>query len=241
MIVQNVVRCRPEALHYFQQHLPVLGTTRGLLHAALGVSLHALDDARPDMIEHGLAELVERVRCRCVTDHKPAILAHLHHVLFAEERFRSPAAMRTLNPLYSYLPAVMLIKEGAPSMLALIYKVVGESLGLQIEGLLAPGHFLVRVHDGAGWLLVDPSQGGRVLTGPEASQLIDAKLEEAATAHAWQLAPADHSLWLDRILSNLVQLFAEMERADDHRAMHELLEHLRLGKSEVGLPVHFAG
>lgn len=220
--------CRPEAIQYFRQCLPVLNTTRGLLHAAFAISLHALDDARPERVDAAIKTLSDRVRGRYSESIPQTILAHLHAVMFEEERFSAPSEANVPNPLHSYVPAVLELRGGTPSTLALIYKAVGESLGLQIEGVLARGRFLVRVYDGEGWLFIDPAQKGRVLTVGEACELIGGTLCEGIQPDVRHLPAANHPQWVARILINLVQLFDVMESGHDRRAMNEFLSLLEL-------------
>jgi regulator of sirC expression with transglutaminase-like and TPR domain len=230
--------CRPEAIRYFLDHLPQLNTTRGLLHAAVGISMHALEDACPLRVDYDIACLARKVRKRTQSTRPAAVLAHLHEVLFEEEQFRAPAE-GSHNPLYNYLPTVLLMKTGSPSTLALIYKAVGEELELRIEGMQAYGHFLVLVHDGRDWLIIDPSQQGRMLTISEARQQIAARIQQELPLEGAYLTSADHPQWIARILHNLVQLFDAMQRDDDRQAMQELLN--LLAHSPVGIAVRSAG
>ena len=70
-------------------------------------------------------------------------------VLFEEEGFAGNLE-RYYNALNSYLPVVLNARRGLPIVLGLIYKAVGESAGLLVEGINAPGHFLVRIETDSG-------------------------------------------------------------------------------------------
>ena len=73
------------------------------------------------------------------------------------------------NPLNSNLISVILSKRGIPISLVAIYLLVGQRLGLDIEGCNVPHHFLARaIHDGR-IVLVDCFDRGRVV---EAEKLI---------------------------------------------------------------------
>ena len=52
------------------------------------------------------------------------------------------------NPANSYLPGVLRTQRGLPITLTLIYKCVGEQLGLTVYGINSPGHFLAAVENG---------------------------------------------------------------------------------------------
>jgi regulator of sirC expression with transglutaminase-like and TPR domain len=215
--------CRPEAYAYVRSRLTDLNSTTGLLHCALGVSMHALDDLEPSQLDRELDRLACCVRKQCRSSHPTALLAHLHDVLFDQEQFCGASEERYFNPINSYLSAVVTSKHGIPITLSLIYKAVAERLGLIVEGVLSRGHFLVRVWDGRGWLIIDPCRSGRVLTVAEACQLIGSLMGERLESDKRHLPVATHRQWLTRILVNLCHIFQTMRNQHDLRAMHELL------------------
>jgi regulator of sirC expression with transglutaminase-like and TPR domain len=219
--------CRPEAYQFFLEQLPNLHSTEGLVRAAIAISMHAIDDVDPQRIEQRLRVLSVRVRERSPSLTPPAILANLHAVLFDEEGFAGNLE-RYYNALNSYLPAVLNSRLGLPNMLSLIYKAVGEWAGLEVEGINAPGHFLVRVRCNNRWMIVDPFFGGQKLTRDEAYDRLDRVHGRPIPRSEEFLATATHEQWVARILGNLRQLFATEGRRDDLAAMTELSHALRV-------------
>ena len=213
--------CRPEAYRLFAASLPRLATTNGLIQAALSVSLHALDDCEPAQVERRLNEMAEKVAAKAGNASLEARLAHLHHVLYDMEGFVGDNG-QYYNPLTSYLPAVLESRRGIPITLALIYKAVAERVGLEVDGVNAPGHFLVRVRDSHGWLLIDPFHRGNVLTEDEAYDLIDRVFQHPIERNYSLREPATHAQWIFRILSNLQNNFSHRGCRSDHGAMTEL-------------------
>ena len=213
--------CRPQAYRLFAEQLPIIETTEGLLNAAIAISMHALDDVEPAAIDEQLQDLVHRVSSRVRSQSSEAMLAHLHDVLFEEELFQGNSE-DYYNPLNSYLSAVLEMKRGIPISLSLVYKVVGERVGLRIEGVNAPGHFVCRVMTAEGWMIVDPYVGGGVLTAEEAFERMEHVTGRAVPRTPEYLAPATHSQWLSRMLVNLQHIFATNERRNDLAAMSEL-------------------
>ncbi len=218
--------CREEALAHFQKHLALLNTTDGLLHAAIAISMNALDDVNPADIDDCLLALAARVRSRIRGDQVEAVLAHLHHVLFVEEGyFGDPENF--YNPLNSYLPAVIESRRGIPVTLSLLYKVVAERVGVNVQGLNAPGHFLVRVRGDRDWMIVDPFYGGTLLTREEAFQRIE-RITGTQIPHTRQyLQPTSHAQWISRILTNLRHTLSKEGHYDDLAAMNELQSSLK--------------
>jgi regulator of sirC expression with transglutaminase-like and TPR domain len=226
LTANNAARyCRPEAFQYFVEQLPRLASTDGLVRAAIGVSLHALDDVDPDRVVERLRILGLRVRERAPSGRDVAVLANLHAVLFEEEGFAGNLE-RYYNALNSYLPAVLNSRRGLPVVLALIYKAVGEHAGLAIEGLNAPGHFLARVKCDGRWMIVDPFFGGQMLTRDEAFHRLDRVAGKPLPRCEEFLAPTGHQQWLARLIGNLRQLFATEGRRDDLAAMTEFSQTL---------------
>ena len=213
--------CRPEAFRFFKQQIPIIDTTPGLLNAAVAISMHALADVDPRQVDDELQELAHRVSSRVSSTQVQALLAHLHDVLFEEEGFCGNSD-DYYDPANSYLPVVLQTGLGIPISLSLVYKVVGERIGLEIEGVNAPGHFVVRVMTNEGWMLVDPYLGGGVLTADEAFERMEEVTGRAVPRTSEYLAPATHSQWLSRMLVNLQHVFATTEQRADLAAMSEL-------------------
>jgi len=217
----------------FVGQLPFLHKSQGLMRAALAISMHALDDVDPKRIEQRLDILGLRVRERCRTRRDAAILANMHAVLFEEEGFAGDME-RYYTALNSYLPAVLNTRRGIPTLLSLIYKVVGEQAGLTVQGINAPGHFMVRVRCDNAWMIVDPFFGGQMLTRSEAFDRLDRVAGRRLPRSSQMLATATHQQWLDRILGNLRQLFATEGRRDDLAAMTELAQALETVQRKAG-------
>jgi regulator of sirC expression with transglutaminase-like and TPR domain len=220
--------CRPEAFQYVRQQLHRLDSTHGLVHCILGVSLHALDDACPQAIDCELDRLADQVREQCSSANsarrnRTSLITYLHEVLFEQEGFGGSPQERYYNPLNSYLPAVFTLKHGLPITLGVVYKAVAERVGLPVEGIFSRGHFLVRVQDQQGWLIVDPYHRGRILTVAEACQLISGIVGEPLQPDSRHLPTASHKQWLQRVIVNLMHVFEAMRLEHDLQAMQELL------------------
>ena len=213
--------CRPEAFFLFKKQLPILESTTGLVRASVAIAMHARGDVKTPHVERRLTEIAERISRRVRSRRTEAVLAHLHHVLFEEDGFHGNAE-DYYNPLNSYLPAVLELRTGIPITLALVYKVVAEQLGLRVEGVNAPGHFVLRVMTDEGWMIVDPFFGGGVLTEEEAFERMEQVTGRPVPRAGRYLSPASHSQWLSRMLTNLQHVFATRDRRQDLAAMSEL-------------------
>jgi regulator of sirC expression with transglutaminase-like and TPR domain len=213
--------CRLEAYEFFAAQLSCLEEQDRLLQAAIAVSLHALDDARPGDVVRQIDSLASKVRSRVRSRNPQAIVAHLHDILFDEEGFRGNTE-DYYSPLNSYLPVVLETKSGLPITLSLIYKSVADRIGLRVEGVNAPGHFLVRVYAGRDVMLIDPFHGGQSLSPLEALSRIALALQRPVCADVSLLGTAKPVDWLARLVGNLRCTFASCDCRSDFAAMTEL-------------------
>lgn len=220
--------CRPIAYEHFVRQLDTLDTTASLVQAAVAISMHELDTIAPEQIAGRLNKLSARIGGRVHSGNQQALLAHLHDVLFVEEGFAGNTE-RYYDAENSYLPVVLQTKRGLPIILALLYKAVAEGVGLEVEGINSPGHFLVQVRcggEGGEWMFVDPFFHGQSLSREEAFARLEQMGGREVPRDEQVLSPATHQQWLSRILANLQAQFANDGRQDDLAAMTELQEAL---------------
>jgi regulator of sirC expression with transglutaminase-like and TPR domain len=64
------------------------------------------------------------------------------------------------DPRNSYLNEVIDRRTGIPITMSILYMEIGRRIGLPVEGVSFPGHFLVRVRLRGGMLVLDPFSGG---------------------------------------------------------------------------------
>ena len=64
------------------------------------------------------------------------------------------------EPRNSYLNEVIDRRTGMPITMSILYMELGRRIGLPVEGVSFPGHFLVRVRLRGGMLVLDPFSGG---------------------------------------------------------------------------------
>src|SRR5262249_50923919 len=132
-------------------------------------------------------------------------------------------------PANSYLPIVLHTRLGIPISLCLIYKAVAEQVGLIVEGVNSPGHFLVRVRGPLGWQLIDPFHGGAAIEPGEFRDRF-ARSQSAKVTDEQLFPPATHRAWLLRMLLNLECILKAEGCTTDHAAMVEMIALLERGR-----------
>lgn len=132
-------------------------------------------------------------------------LEGLRRHLFDEIGFTGNA-VRYADPRNSFLNDVLARKVGIPISLAVITMEVGRRIGVALEGVGMPGHFLVR-HVGEPPVLLDPFNGGRALDEEDVEALFR-RLHGGSVALTPDLmvAAAPRAI-LTRMLANLRQLY----------------------------------
>ncbi|HLS83668.1 MAG TPA: SirB1 family protein [Arenimonas sp.] len=116
------------------------------------------------------------------------------------------------DPRNSYLNQVVDRKLGIPISLALVQMEVTRRLGLPLQGVSFPGHFLVRLPVDDGILVLDPFNKGRPVSAEELRTRALPHLGGQAPDDGLLLkilAPASHRAMLVRMLRNLKGLYQE--------------------------------
>ena len=141
--------------------LTAAGERTDLARAALAIARIAYPDLDPAPYLRQLDDLAAAVRPRLYPQASPeAAVTELAGYLFGECGFRGNQE-EYYDPRNSYLNDVLERRSGIPISLSVVLIETGARLGLGIEGVGFPGHFLVRVAGSRGPLLLDPFYGGR--------------------------------------------------------------------------------
>lgn len=232
------LHCRLDAFTALRDQLPFLESTDGLVRSAVAVSMHELSEADLIGVEATLDDLARQVQDRVMSNDPRALVAHTHHVLFEEARFRGNLGEYD-EPGNSYLPRVLRTRLGLPITLVLIYKAVLERVGVPAVGINAPGHFLAAVPAPAVGALrtphelafIDPFAAGRLLDRNEAlARVIRAAGGDLLLDENTDLLPvATHKQWLLRLIRNLRLAFERRGQREDVHAMAEMMRLVESG------------
>lgn len=217
--------CRPVAFEAFRRELAGLHRPMGLLRAASAVALHACPEGEIDADCRAVERLASTVRSRVRGGDDRALLAHLHDVMFEVVGFAGNPT-DYYDPGNSFVGRVLQTRCGIPISLALIYRTVASQIGLRVEGVNTPGHFLAAVTlREAGidrTIFVDPFNRGTKLNEAEIITLISSATGRQERATPATLAIAAPQDWLLRILRNLQGVYAQRGQMRDLLAMQEL-------------------
>jgi regulator of sirC expression with transglutaminase-like and TPR domain len=144
--------------------------------------------------------------------------------LFTELGFRGNS-VDYYDPRNSFLSQVMTRKIGIPITLSVLYLEIARRAGIDARGVGFPGHFLVRVHEPDGELVVDPFNGGAALAPEDLAILLKQIAGDDARLGDQNLAAVTKPQILARMLLNLAGIYGR--QGDLFRSL-EVLERLQV-------------
>jgi regulator of sirC expression with transglutaminase-like and TPR domain len=142
-------------------------------------------------------------------------LVALNRFLFEELGF-GPNLEDYYDPRNSFLNEVLDRRVGIPITLSLVYMEVGRRVGVSLQGVSFPGHFLVKCMLEPGMVVLDPYLRGASLSVADLQQRLRTVRggEVSQAIVAGMLVTAKRSEILARMLRNLKQIYLA---AEDYR------------------------
>jgi regulator of sirC expression with transglutaminase-like and TPR domain len=153
-------------------------------------------------------------------DHEERIVA-LNEFLFGELGYRGNTR-DYYDPRNSYLNDVLDRRTGIPITLSVLYMELGRRVGLAVDGVSFPGHFLVRVQLRGGVIVLDPFAGG----APQSEAELRARLKRVIPEGVADdvpvaelpldqfLEPASKRQILMRLLRNLKAIYRDTDKPE---------------------------
>lgn len=175
------------------------------------IALEIARDAYPDLEPGPYLERIEALAAR-VRDRAPAaakarqVLGQINWVLFVEEGFQGNTE-DYYDPKNSYLNQVIERKTGIPISLSVLYRAVAHRLGLEMEGVNLPAHFMLRVGRGDETIFVDPFHAGALLDRQGCERRVAELVGRPVVLSDLELAPCGLDLVVTRMLRNLKAIY----------------------------------
>jgi len=170
-----------------------------------------------------------RSRDDLCADPLPRIM-RLGDLLFGELGFRGNAE-NYFDARNSFLNDVIDRRTGIPITLSVLYLEIARRIGLKVFGVGLPGHFIVKFAHNEHEILIDPFNGGRLLTEEKCRELIEEMYRGEMAFHPAFLYAVTKKQILARMLQNLKGIYA---RACDHHKTLGAIERALLIHSEIG-------
>lgn len=206
----------------------------GALDLAEAALVIALEENPGLEVEHYLtrvAQWSDTVRDRAEGSRDiERLIDEINRLLFREEGFHGEEDGYS-DPRSALLNEVLDRHTGVPLSLSILYIEISRRLGLDASGVGLPGRFVVKLSGPFGELVIDPFDGGRVLSARECQQLLDSIFGGGVRLREHHLRSFTRKKILARLLSHLKQAYLachDIERAaasvdrllilDDHDA-----------------------
>jgi regulator of sirC expression with transglutaminase-like and TPR domain len=157
-------------------------------------------------------------------------LHRLRECLFEEEGFAGNA-QDYADPRNSYLNDVLDRRLGIPITLSLVLIDVGRRLGLEMEGIGLPGHFVTGARVGGEHILLDPFNRGTILTGEACVDVVARALGRRIELTTKHFAPVTNRQFLTRMLNNLKGSYWRREAWDK---VVRVIDHLIVLNPDAG-------
>ena len=204
-----------------------------LAEAALLIARVAYPDLDVQCYLRRIDDLARHLRARVAED-APAgdLIVGLNRFLFEEQGF-APNVEDYYDPRNSFLNDVLERRVGIPISLSVLYMEVGARVGLPLQGVSFPGHFLVKCEVEAGMVILDPYCGGVSLSLHDLQQrLREVRGGEVSRAIiAGMLVAANKREILARMLRNLKKIYLDKQQHARALAIIDWIVALRPGEA----------
>lgn len=163
---------------------------------------------------------------RRIDDTQPfGAIRAINRTLFDVQGFRGNR-YHYYDPKNSFLCDVLDRRTGIPITLSVLYIEVARRMGVTVEGVGFPGHFLVRHDvDDDSTLIIDPFRRGAVRSAESLRDLLQSAVGRDAELTPTLLEPSSKRQILTRMLNNLVSIYS---RSGDVMRSIEALERIHI-------------
>jgi regulator of sirC expression with transglutaminase-like and TPR domain len=191
-----------------------------LAHACLLIAQDAYPRLEVERYLGDIERMALRLRGRTPQDlGAEERVAALNEFLFQDLGYRGNTD-EYYDPRNSYLNDVMDRRMGIPISLSVLYMAVGRRVGLPLEGVSFPGHFLVRLRLRAGVLVLDPFAAGAPLSEADLRERLQRVIPPGLTPSIpvselpldQFLEAASNRQILARMLRNLKAIYRETDK-----------------------------
>jgi regulator of sirC expression with transglutaminase-like and TPR domain len=194
------------------------------LAALLLARIHAPVE-QPERYQRLLDDDAAWLRLRLDPDDDPEhTMRRLSHYLAVDRGFHGNTR-DYYDPRNSCLNAVLDRRTGIPITLSVVYLEVGWRLGLPLAGVGLPGHFLVKYAGQGREIIVDPFNGGAILSRDDCAARLRQVYGRPVALEAHYLAAVTRKQILMRMLTNLKHIYLSPPAPDYARAL-DAIEHL---------------
>lgn len=176
---------------------------------------------KPDLDFHAVSTELDRLAEQVADDVSPSappdrIAAQLAAALGGRLGFQGHPGVFS-NPGASYLHEVLETRSGLPILLSVVWMLLGRRLGIEVQGVGFPGHFLACINQPGARVYIDPFHGGVVREARDLMERLPSIPKGVAVSEAARrfLDPLPIRPLVTRMLTNIKNLWIDR---DNHAA-----------------------
>ena len=203
--------------HHLATELSRSEAEMDLARAALLIAQEEYPQLSIELYLARLDQVAEEVQDRLANESAPLlVLGEVIQTLYDRRRLRGNREAY-YDPRNSFLNDVLDRGVGIPLTLGIVVLEIGWRLGLPLQGVNFPGHFLVRYKGSEVQLLIDPFDAGKIRFQDQAQELLDQSYGGMVPVQDSFLQTASKREMLSRLLTNLKGIYVKI--GDDRRAL----------------------
>ena len=177
--------------------------------AALTIVLTDYPDLDIEAYLARIEQLAVEVTARCDAGGEVCQwLAALNYVLFQQHGFCGNSD-DYYDPKNSFLNEVIERRTGIPITLSVLYIEVAQRVGLALEGIGFPGHFLVKLPQTGTDIVIDPFHRGEIKSRDDLARMLGRLYGGVVELRDEFLRPVGKKQILKRMLGNLKAIYAK--------------------------------
>jgi len=223
IVPTSMAASTPSPRRLFAAEVSLPEAEMSMARAALLVAQEEYPQIPVELYLARLDQMAEEVKDRLADETAPmVVLDELLQMLFVRRHFTGNREAY-YDPRNSFLNDVLDRGIGIPLTLGMLLLEVGWRLGLPLEGVNFPSHFLVRYRGDALSLLLDPFDAGKVRFEDQAQELLDQVYGGMVRVQESFLRTASKRDMLIRMLSNLKGVYLNVS---DHTRALAVVERL---------------
>ena len=200
-------------------------STFDIAECALIVAQHEYPSLDIPAYLRQLDHIAERLRMRLPADAaKPHIVSMLNHYLFRELGYAGNLD-NYYDPRNSFLNDVIDRRIGIPITLSILYIEIGRRVGVTLQGISFPGHFLAKCVTDQGVIVLDPFNKGASLSESDLRERLrqSGAPNSVATPLPALLRPATPHEILVRLARNLKGIYVAAKDLEKAVALSNLI------------------
>lgn len=174
-------------------------------------------------IEKMAAEIESRLGSD--TRNANSLIDLMNDYLFVEQGFHGNKE-NYYDPRNSFLNEVIDRKTGIPITLSTLYIELAGRVGLTLDGVGFPGHFIVKFSGPCDEILIDPFNKGRILTERNCQEILNRMYADRVQFKREMLARYTKKQILTRILNNLKGIYVNSQNHQKALSVVELIVEL---------------